>query len=106
MSEAGRRTEPAVSEPSAIKAEPSRNDTPAPELEPPGTRWWLSSQGLRGVPQWALRPTPPKANSTVWVFPVMTAFSSRRHATIGPAACHFAGNSRAEPANVGKPGMP
>ena len=36
--EAGMRTEPAVSVPNARLAVPLTNETPAPELEPPGVR--------------------------------------------------------------------
>ena len=48
---AGTRTEPAVSLPRAIQAVPSWRLTPAPQLEPPGTRWVSASQGFRGVTQ-------------------------------------------------------
>ena len=57
--EAGMRTEPAVSEPIASRAEPSHRLTPAPELDPPGERCTAASHGLRGAPQCGLTPSPP-----------------------------------------------
>ncbi|SUZ66516.1 uncharacterized protein METZ01_LOCUS19370 [marine metagenome] len=56
---AGIRTDPAVSDPSASRAVPSCRLTPAPLLEPPGTRCSVESHGFRGVPQWLLTPKPP-----------------------------------------------
>ncbi len=103
---AGTRTEPAVSVPSAISADPSARLTPAPLLEPPGTRCASASQGLRGVGQWLLTPRPPKASSTMCVLPVMTARSRRSRVTIGPSVFHFAGSARGVPANVSRPCTP
>ena len=48
--EAGRRTEPPVSEPSAAGTMPVATATPEPLEEPPGVRSTFMSQGLRGVP--------------------------------------------------------
>src|SRR5262249_19369821 len=47
---AGRRTEAAVSLPSASTAQPSAGGTPAPLDEPPGDRCAVASHGLRGAP--------------------------------------------------------
>src|SRR5688572_11821763 len=100
------RTEPEVSVPRATSAEPWHKDTPAPELEPPGTRWTAASHGLRGVGQLLLSPIAPKANSTVCVLPMTAAPASSRQATSGPGACQLAGSSRLQPAKIGTPGTP
>ncbi len=76
-SEDGIRTEPPVSVPMAGIASPAATATPDPLLDPPGTRWCACPTGLRGVPNDALVPHPPKANSTVCVLP----------STIAPAPC-------------------
>ena len=47
--DAGMRTEPPVSLPSAMGTRPAATATPEPLLEPPGT-WGVSCQGLWGVP--------------------------------------------------------
>ena len=52
-----------------------------PLLEPPGTRCVCRSQGFHGVPITVLVPQPPKANSTVWVLPMITAPAARRRST-------------------------
>src|SRR5262249_19870648 len=70
---AGSRTEAAVSLPNANSAEPSHNETPAPLDDPPGGRCVLASQGLYGLPESALWPAPPRANSTICVFPLTVA---------------------------------
>ncbi len=95
---AGMRTEPAVSVPSARQAVPLISETPAPELEPPGVRCAWLSQGLRGAPQWALVPSPPKANSTVWVFPIRLGNWASSASTMGPGRSQLAGRRREEPA--------
>ncbi len=100
---AGIRTEPAVSVPSAISAEPSSNATPAPLDEPPGERSCATSQGLRGQPQCALTPVPPKANSTMWVLPTKTPAWRRNAAITGPSCSQRAGKRRGLPAKVGMP---
>jgi hypothetical protein len=106
VSDAGTRTEPAVSLPSAIIAVPVCRLTPAPALEPPGARCRSASQGLRGVPQCGLVPTPPKANSTVWVLPGIVARPRRSAVTTGPSVSHFSGSARGAPAKVGYPETP
>ena len=95
---AGILIDPPVSDPSARNAEPSHRLTPAPLDDPPGTRWTFASHGLRGVPQCVLIPKPPKANSTVWVLPVITAACRRRAWITGPSASHSSGNRLGEPA--------
>src|ERR1044071_1405402 len=100
------RTDPDVSVPSEITAEPWQSATPAPELDPPGVRCAFASHGLRGVGHWLLRPSAPNANSTVCVLPRMTADASRSVRATGPGDCHCAGSSREEPAKIGTPGTP
>ena len=78
--DAGRRTEPPVSVPTAQGASPAATATPEPLLEPPGVRLRCGSQGFQGVPRRVLVPHPPMANSTVWVLPstIMPCAISRR----------------------------
>ena len=49
--EADTRTDPPVSVPNAMSADPCHRLTPAPLLDPPGTLCWLASHGFLGVPQ-------------------------------------------------------
>jgi hypothetical protein len=49
--DAGSRTEPPVSVPTAQGASPAATATPEPLLEPPGVRWRLGSHGFQGVPR-------------------------------------------------------
>ena len=100
------RTDPPVSLPSASIAEPSQRLTPAPEEDPPGTRCSAASHGLTGVPVLGLRPTPPKASSTVCVLPTMTAPSCRTARTRKPSRRQRAGSSRFVPARMGRPSTP
>ena len=78
--DAGRRTDPPVSVPTATGASPAATATPEPLDDPPGVRWTRRSQGFHGVPSSALVPYPPIANSTVWVLPstIMPASTRRR----------------------------
>ena len=104
---AGIRIDPPVSDPRAIMAERSHRLTPAPQDEPPGILAVAGSQGLRGVPQCGLMPTPPYANSTVCVLPVMTAPAARARVTSQASSAHgSSGSCRAEPAKVGHPSTP
>ena len=106
VADAGMRIDPPVSEPSASCADPSQRLTPAPEDEPPGTRCSRASHGLIGVPALGFRPTPPNANSTVWVLPTITAPSERNAFTRNPSRCQRSGRARLEPARVGHPSTP
>ena len=67
---AGKRTEPPVSVPIAQGTIPEATAAPEPLDEPPGTRATSSSHGLCVVPILWFVPQPPKANSTVFVFPI------------------------------------
>ena len=59
QSEAGMRIEPPVSDPSAAGARPAATATPEPDDDPPGMRSVAASQGLRGAPWCAFRPSGP-----------------------------------------------
>ena len=106
VAEAGMRTDPPVSLPTAIRADPSHRLTPAPDEEPPGTRCSSASHGLTGVPVFGFSPTPPKASSTVWVLPTTTAPSARSVRTRNPSRRHRSGSSRLVPARMGRPSTP
>src|SRR6516164_10511751 len=69
--DAGTRTEPPVSVPTAQGTNRAATATAEPLLDPPGVRWMALSQGFHGAPRCWLVPQPPKANSTVWVLPRM-----------------------------------
>src|ERR1700737_680398 len=71
--EAGIRIEPPVSEPIAAAARPAATATAEPLDEPPGTRWVVISHGFFGVPRKGVVPQVPKAYSTIWVLPNITA---------------------------------
>ena len=103
---AGMRTDPPVSVPRATSAVPSATETPAPLLDPPGARWVARSRGFHGTGWWRLVPRPPKANSTVWVLPRITADWRRRDWRMGPSAVQISGKARGVPAKVGSPVTP
>ena len=106
VADAGILTDPPVSLPSAIRADPSHRLTPAPDDEPPGARCSEASQGFTGVPVFGFRPMPPKASSTVCVLPTMTAPSRRSARTRKPSRRHRSGSSRLVPARIGRPSTP
>ena len=70
--DAGKRTEPPVSVPTAHGTSPAATATPEPLLEPPGVLARWRSQGFHGVPRREFVPQPPMANSTVCVLPRTT----------------------------------
>ena len=65
----GTRTEPPVSVPKLAAHKPLAKATPDPEEEPPGTRGLSFIIAFSGVIKLLFVPIPPKANSTVAVFP-------------------------------------
>src|ERR1041385_8202435 len=69
--DAGWRTEPPVSEPSATTAVPCATTAADPPLEPPGTR--SRATGLRTGPKAEFSLDDPIANSSQFVFPIITA---------------------------------
>ena len=58
---------PPVSLPTAKPQRPARTAAAEPEDEPPGMRRASGSAGFHGVPRTLLIPSPPDANSTVFV---------------------------------------
>src|SRR5512146_2984075 len=76
---AGCRTEPPVSEPSAMRAIPAATAAAEPPDEPPGTR--VRSCGLRAGPYALFSVEEPMANSSQLVLATSTAPASRRRVT-------------------------
>src|SRR3954453_14032258 len=72
---AGCRTEPPVSEPSAIGAKPAATAAAEPPDDPPGT--FAVSCGLCVTPNPEFSVDEPIANSSRFVLPTMTAPASR-----------------------------
>ena len=69
--EAGIRTEPPVSVPSAASAISAATVAPEPPLEPPGMR--SGFHGLRHWPNTGLVETTPQASSCMLALPISTA---------------------------------
>src|SRR5215208_3534477 len=85
--EAGSRTEPPVSVPTAHGTRRAATATPEPLLDPPGVRLRCGSHGFHGVPRRAFVPQPPMANSTVWVLPsTIMPCATRRRASVAVRA--------------------
>ena len=78
QSEAGKRTEPSASLPSAIGTRPPATAAADPPDDPPGVR--ERSCGLRVGPKWRFSVVPPMPNSSMLVTPtqIAPARSSRR----------------------------
>ncbi|GAA6160232.1 hypothetical protein NBRC116589_24060 [Ruegeria sp. HU-ET01832] len=75
------RTEPEVSVPKAMSAKPKATADADPLEDPPGTI--VLSNAFRGVPKCGLTPSPEKANSDMFTWPIMIAPAERSLATIG-----------------------
>src|SRR5688572_5315337 len=73
---AGWRTEPPVSEPSAIGTTPAATAAADPPDDPPGTR--SGASGLRVGPNALFSVDDPIANSSRFVLPIITAPASRK----------------------------
>jgi len=83
VKQAGMRTDPPVSVPSAKPHSPAAVATAEPLEEPPGIRCVLASHGFHGVPRASLTPVAPRANSTVLVLPMgMQPAAFRRWTTV------------------------
>src|SRR3569833_88346 len=80
---AGMRIDPEVSEPRAARAIPVATATAEPPLDPPGV--FVTSHGLRHVPQCGLSVVPPRAYSCMFVLPRTTAPASPRR-SLTPAS--------------------
>src|SRR5688500_6883269 len=76
QSDAGCRTEPPVSEPSAARTTPEATATADPPELPPGTR--AVSHGFLAAPNAELSFDEPIANSSMFVFPTTIAPASFR----------------------------
>src|SRR6185312_578270 len=79
QNDAGLRSEPPMSEPSASGTIPARRAHAAPPLDPPADR--VGSTGLRVVPKTGLKVWEPAANSGTLVRPIGTAPAARIRAT-------------------------
>jgi hypothetical protein len=71
--------DPPVSDPRATGANPAATAAAEPPEEPPGTR--LGSWGFRVVPKAEFSVDDPMANSSMLVFPTITAPASRSRVT-------------------------
>src|SRR5690349_2815439 len=79
QSAAGWRTDPPVSEPSAIGVNPAATETADPPLDPPGIL--STSHGLRDGPNAECSVDDPIANSSQLVLPITTAPSASSRST-------------------------
>ena len=79
QNDAGLRSEPPMSEPSASGTIPAASAHAAPPLDPPALR--VGSTGLRVVPKTVLNVWLPAANSGTFVFPIGTAPARRIRST-------------------------
>src|SRR5439155_225245 len=96
QNEAGIRTEPPASVPSATGPRPLATATAAPPLEPPGES--SRFHGLRVIPKRGLSVTALWPNSDVVVFPRMTAPAARsRPTTTASSSGTASANSREPP---------
>ena len=84
QNDAGLRSEPPMSEPSASGTIPARRAHAAPPLEPPAER--VGSTGLRVVPKTVLNVCEPAANSGTLVLPMVTAPAVRIRSTTSSSA--------------------
>src|SRR5262245_51468991 len=98
--EAGLRTEPPVSVPSAAGTGPGPAATPDPPDEPPGKL--LPPQGLTAGGQGRSKEGPPMANSWVASLPMKTPPASRRRWETAASALATLSRKTAEWAVVGK----
>ena len=80
QNDAGLRSEPPMSEPSASGTIPDASAQAAPPDEPPAER--VGSTGLRVVPKTRLKVCEPAANSGTLVLPITTTPARRTRSTI------------------------
>ena len=99
--EAGLRTEPPVSVPSAAGTMPAASATPEPLDEPPGK--WLPPQGLTAGGHGRSNDGPPMANSCVASLPIMMPPAALSRAVTGASAAATLSISTLECAVVGSP---
>src|SRR5213593_1969175 len=79
QNEAGMRSDPPRSVPSASAIIPVASAAAPPPVEPPALL--VGSQGLRVRPKTSLKVLPPAANSGQFVLPMITAPASRKRRT-------------------------
>ena len=84
QNDAGLRSEPPMSEPSAIGIIPVASATAAPPLEPPHV--FVRSYGLRVAPNTGLNVCEPAPNSGVFVLPIVTAPAARSRCTMSSSS--------------------
>src|SRR5215471_18760013 len=99
--EAGLRTEPPVSVPSAAGTNPAARATPEPLDEPPGK--CRPPQGLTAGGQGRSKEGPPMANSCVASLPIMIAPAALRRAHTNASLAATLSISSFEWAVVGSP---
>src|SRR5215469_3425702 len=96
---AGWRTEPPVSEPSAIGTTPAATAAAEPPEEPPGTR--VQSMGFSAGPNALCSVEDPIANSSMFVLHAMTAPAARsRETTVASYGLTYPSRMR-DPHDVG-----
>src|SRR4029079_3256052 len=103
QNDAGRRTEPPVSVPSAARQERAATAAAEPPDDPPGTR--VPSHGFRVVPSAEFSVDEPIANSSQLSLPTITAPAARSFAV---TVASYAGTNRSrifEPAVVRRPAV-
>ena len=99
--EAGLRTEPPVSVPSAAGTMPAASATPEPLEEPPGK--WLPPHGFTAGGQGRSNDGPPMANSCVASLPIRMPPAALSRAVTGASAAATLSISTLECAVVGRP---
>src|SRR3990172_4760516 len=101
QNDAGIRTEPPPSEPSASGPTPLATAAAPPPLEPPGVS--AGSQGLRVTPKSGFSVTALWPNSDVFVLPRTPAPAARRRATGSASSAGTCSANRREPPVVVRP---
>ncbi len=101
QNDAGLRSEPPMSEPSASGTIPAASAHAAPPLDPPALR--VGSTGLRVVPKTVLNVWLPAANSGTFVFPIGTAPARRIRSTTRSSCVGTLSRSSGEPYVVSHP---
>jgi hypothetical protein len=101
QNDAGLRSEPPMSEPSASGTIPARTAHAAPPLDPPAER--AGSIGLRVVPKTVLKVCDPAANSGTLVLPMVTAPAARIRSTTRSSVSGTCSANSGEPYVVRQP---
>ena len=96
QNDAGLRSEPPMSEPSASGTMPDASAQAAPPEEPPADR--VGSTGLRVVPKIVLKVCEPAANSGTLVLPITVTPARRTRSTISSSCSGRGPRTAASPA--------